>query len=100
MDNQTVVTAEKVGSQEVSASDKIECEVCGAHYHALQGSKNDCPLCNAPGGKGVTATVGTSLAGNPLAPQVEALGKTVAQLQARVAQLEADFKLMSEKVAT
>lgn len=85
---------ERVGSASVSADDRIECEVCGAHYHALPGNKNDCPLCNAPGGKGLAATVGTSLAGNPLAPRVEALGKTVGQLSERVATLENDLKAM------
>lgn len=90
------VTTEKVGSAEVSSNDRITCEVCAADYHAISGNKNDCPLCNAPGGKGNAATVGTALAGNPLAPQVEALGKTVAQLSARVAELENNVKDMKE----
>jgi mRNA-degrading endonuclease toxin of MazEF toxin-antitoxin module len=86
----------KVGSAVVTDGDRINCEVCQATYHATPGSKNDCPLCNAPSGKGINITVGASLAGNVLAPQVEALAKTVGQLQVRVAELEAKVAHHSE----
>lgn len=95
-----VTTVEKVGGAPVKASDKITCEVCAADYHALAGSKNDCPLCNAPGGKGVDFTSGASLEGNPLAPIVDAMAKTINGLSARVAALEAAHNALAEKVAT
>lgn len=95
-----VATTEKVGGAAVTADNKITCEVCQADYHTLAGSKNDCPLCNAPGGKGVNFTTGASLEGNPLAPIVDAMSKTINGLSARVAALEASHASLAEKVAS
>jgi len=95
----TDTVVEKVGSVEVAPTDRITCEVCQADYHGVAGSKNDCPLCNAPGGKGRDYTAGVSLEGNPLSPIVAAMAKDLNALSARVAQLEADHKVLAEKAA-
>lgn len=82
---------DRVGSISVGPEDRVTCEVCGAEYHKIPGLRNDCPLCNAPGGKGaVISAVGAGT--NPFMPAFEALTRSHSNLSSRVADLENKVK--------
>lgn len=80
----------------------IECAVCGSQYEKRIGSSNDCPSCNAPGGKGPDSAVdAAALKGMSGSVQqaFETVTRNVNLQSKRIADLENAVAVLREQVA-
>ena len=82
------------------SGNSITCEVCGSQYDRRAGSSNDCPTCNAPGGKSfLSATNKEAFAGMSAAAQaaLENVTKNLSLITGRMTALEHKVSALEEK---